>query len=133
MWNVWSLRGCSCATASDGRIGVERDTSSGPPAFAQAASVDSCAGLRTRRCASGTPLSDAGHGGMYFVSVTVRMPSATAAASPAVSRRQCSEPTSPLLWHDAQLPSRIGRTAEANDGPPLASLACGPVMLVGIA
>ncbi len=61
------------------------------------------------------------------------MPCETEAASPAVSRTQCSEPTCPELWHEAQFCSRIGATAALNDGPPAMVLACGPVMVLGMA
>src|SRR6516164_6098324 len=61
------------------------------------------------------------------------MPWEIDAASPALSRTQCSEPTWPELWHEAQFCSRIGATAFLNEGPPAMVLACGPVICVGMA
>ena len=44
------------------------------------------------------------------------MPSEMALASAAVSRRTCLPAIWPVLWHDAQLCSRIGATTVRNDG-----------------
>jgi hypothetical protein len=113
-------------------IAVVAGMSIGPPAFAHAASVAICLSESVILWARGRPLSDAGQGGMNFVAVTVRMPSAIDAASPALSSCQCRAPISPALWQDAQLVSRIGLIAFSNDGPPEATLDCGPVMRVEI-
>src|SRR5690348_6381441 len=45
------------------------------------------------------------------------MPSETAAASPAVASDQCTAPTSPGLWHEAQFARSNGITVFLNDGP----------------
>ena len=83
-------------------------------------------------CLSGTPTSEAGHGGMCLVSVTVLRPSDTDWASPAVSMVSWWAPIWPVLWHETQLASRMGCTVLANDGASSASLASGPVIVVGM-
>src|SRR5689334_2752071 len=94
-------------------------TSRGLPACTHAVIAARSASLSFGECAKGALASDASHGGMYLVLVTRSSPAPALAASPAVSRRHSPSPEPPLLWHDAQLRSRIGCTVRANDGPAL--------------
>ncbi len=81
--------------------------------------------------ASGTPVLEAGHGGMYLALVITPMPSAMAEASPAVCSCQWAAPTWPGLWHDAQLCSRIGWMSAAKEGPPECFCTVGAEITVG--
>ena len=53
---------------------------------------------------------------MYLAATTVPIPSDTFWASAAVSSVQCAAPTSPVVWHDAQLACSAGMTTVLNDG-----------------
>src|SRR5450432_227323 len=96
---------------------VDAGTSSFPPAFDHATIAATLLASSCFECSNGTPTFDAGHGGMYFASTTVPIPSATVAASPAVSYRQWAAPTWPVVWHDAQFALRMGMTTFWNEGP----------------
>ena len=98
-------------------MGVFAGTSSWPPAFAQATTLAMVAASSAFECASGTPTSDAGHGGMYFDATTAPMPSEMRLASPAFWSCQCSPPTSPLAWQAAQLAASTGSISFLYDGP----------------
>src|ERR1700754_3000979 len=81
---------------------VDPSTSGGPPACDHFTIAARTLGSSCFEWLSGTPMSDAGHGGMYFASTTVPMPSEIFAASAAVVSVQCAAPTCPAAWHDAQ-------------------------------
>src|SRR4051812_16612280 len=93
-----------------------RGTSSCPPALAQSASVASALDDSLRGSCTATPLSDAGHGGMYPARVASAMPLANVDASPALSSFMTSAPMLPAVWHEAQFVTRIGSTDLEYDG-----------------
>src|SRR3954449_6029776 len=103
-----SLRGCNARAALDGLMGVDSGSSSGPPWAADWLRSSIWWSVRLVLWERGTPLFDAGHGGMYFALVMTPMPSEMAEASPAVCSCQWAAPTSPGLWQLAHVCSRMG-------------------------
>ncbi len=92
-------------------------TSSSPPAFAHATTASMSSALSDGSWANGIDSSDDGHGGMYPDPTTSPSPSATSAASAAVSSGHTSEPAPPSLWHDAHRSASTGITAASKEGP----------------